>query len=158
MKKILVFLTVLSVFVGLSGFVMADDSQILQGDVSDILMVEVLPSTLDFGAVPLDASAVDVGADVTINTAGSDTESNSVWVGISITDDADSFFTNLLEFDATADEPDAEWVDVATLGTLTISEGSSVMYHSRLNGNTVSFGAGPQTATIMYTITGLPPG
>lgn len=126
-----------------------ENSQDVSGDLDDIISIFVNPNLLDFGGIPRGTDITDTDAsDVTIDTSGSDTESNSVFVTTDVVGADDAFYEALLEF-----EISSLWTDVL-LALFTIPEDTSEMFGTRLQGDTTIYSSGAKQATIVYTAFG----
>lgn len=147
MKKSLFILAVFGLVVSL-GVLSADTA--LTGIVGDYINVSIT-TTLDFGSIAYGTDVTDSGTDVIIDATGSDTSSGNVNVDATISGTDSTFFSSLLEFE---EDGTTTWTDLVSMGTIIVAEGTSITYHTQLNGDTTLYGAGSKTATIVYTITG----
>jgi len=129
-------------------------SQGTEGYLVDVVSISVTPSTLNFGAIPrgIDIIKEAINNPVNINTTNSDTKSNFVYVFLSIADDTENFYTNLLEIN----NEGSSWQKISTwLGHLTLPEKTANNpFKMRLHGDTTIYTSGPKSATIVYTAFG----
>ena len=131
-------------------------SQGTEGDLLDVVSISVTPSTLNFGAIPRGTDIIKeaINNPVNINTTGSDTEFNNTYIYLSIADDTENFYTNLLEIEV----PHLSnlWYKLGNwTGYLTLPEKTANNpFKMRLHGNTLGYSSGPKTATIVYTAYG----
>jgi hypothetical protein len=103
-RKILVFLTVLSVFVGLSGFVIGDP-QTVNGEVPGFVMASLTTTSVNYGSVTPGSNSVTQANVIHVNE-----ETNTdVKVEISLDGSSNTLFQNL-------------YFDVDKLGTYEIGE------------------------------------
>lgn len=122
MKKILVFLTVLSVFVGLSGVVMANTSQDLSASVDENIVMSITPATIDFGPVTPGSSNVPAGM-ITFDPTGSNVD-----VQVTITSVTGAPFDTGLKLDTKLwSDPLLKWIIPCTgTGSCTYTPATSV--------------------------------
>jgi hypothetical protein len=157
MKKLLVSAFLLGVILfGVVGVVADTDTFDIPvtGELEEALVIEILPASLDFGSIPNTDTLEKAGSTVTIDTAGSDTASDGVFVEITTSGTDKDFFDALLEFDL---DGVPTWTDITDIPTLEIAEGDLMSMPTRLSGDSTVFGVGAKSALITYTISGTPP-
>jgi hypothetical protein len=155
MIKLLMFALIAGFVVLGSGFVFAQ-LQPVEGDVDDSITFVILPQPLNFGSIPFGSSVNFAGPDITVNTDGSDTESNSVWVDASVDTNGDStFFEDLLMVKKSTEE---SFGLLNSMSVMEINEGSILTLNTMISGNTAFFNSGPKTGVITYTVMATPPG
>jgi len=127
------------------------DSEDVGGNLGYGVSISVSPSSLEFGAIPrgTDITKEAINDPVIINTLGSDTETNNVYVYTDVIGTDDLFFKSLLELN------DLVWTNILLIA-LIIPEGTSENYDARLHGDTTTYLSGPKSATIVYTAYGSP--
>lgn len=124
----------------------------LDGTLDDIVTISVSPPTVSFGSIPRGSDITKAGDDIIVDTSGSDTALDEVYIYTDVTGDDEAFYEALLEL---AEDGTGTWNDVGTV-VLTIPEGDSQVYNTQLQGNTITYESGSKTATITYTAYGEP--
>jgi hypothetical protein len=150
MKKIFVFAVILCMVLSI-GVIAGDDSDgtDLIGNLQEVLTINVDVESINFGDILQGPDVTANGDDVTIDTTGSDTESDMVYVSIELTQDTDGFYAGLLEM---AISPDGEFRDINIVDDPELTEGGAITYMTRLQGDTEQFQAGSKTGRITYTV------
>ena len=164
MIKDFIFLATIGIFVfgififGITSVVAVEEGQIVSGDVDDFIDFTIDPTTLDFGQIPFGPNENHPGADVTVDTGGSSTQSGMVMVQADVVSDQGSelFFETLLQMKETS-EPELDFETLPFSTPKEIAADDSLVLNTRIFGDTASFGAGPKSGTITYTVTATPP-
>jgi len=152
MKKILAFLVMFSLLSVAGVLGGSTDDTGVGGTLSDVVEISVTPENIDFGAIPQGTDVtVDVLEDIIIDTSGSDTATDNVYVYVGVNGADADFYNALLEFGE--GEP-TTWTDIIDVGEIVIPEGDLKTYSVRLQGDTQQFDAGEKTAVITYSAYG----
>ncbi len=136
-------------------FLSAESNQDVNGSLEDFhWSISVTPSVLQFGTIPRGSDITDEADNdpIVINTDGSETLSDKVYVTVDVIGTDFDFYDSLLEFWAS----DLDWTKITSLHVLEIPEHGSKNYYARLHGDTSDLVGGPKSATIVYTAYGEP--
>jgi len=151
MNKILVFAMILGLMLGLSG-VIADETQDQDAEVPDeVVSLSISPSAVSYGVVSREnAGNYNADSETTLNTSGSSTNSDSVYVYVTIQTDTNGFFADYLYIEDNVNSGSYEDIEATEI---IIPETTTIQLNTQLQipGSDVPLQPGVKSATILYT-------